>query len=159
MSTILENIEYKFILITLHDNDFYMALDKLGGILVHSFGDKIVSDKFDKGIFLSELPVSLVSIEQIVRRGESYSSLALSSYFRERLKVLFTKEDILNYFISYGMSGVFEESPYINPIFQDNEYFKDVVNKSANAEVLLIKFAYDTQSKLYIEDGSQWTIV
>ena len=52
--------EYKFMLITLHDNNFYGDLSKLGGILIHPFGYKIVSDKFDKGIFLSELHASLV---------------------------------------------------------------------------------------------------
>lgn len=144
-----ENLVYKYFLITIRDNDFYLSLSTLGDIFVRTLGYEFTSDRFDFEKFKTSLPDLVCSIFSICQNE-------YSDYVRKHLKICYTPEEINEFIKNYGM-GIYED--YVNPLFKNNPMFADVVHCDCNAEALIIKLVYNKENNVYIEEKSDWLIV
>ena len=144
-----ENLVYKYFLITIRDNDFYLSLSTLGDIFVRTLGYEFTSDRFDFEKFKTSLPDLVCSIFSICQNEHS-------DYVRKHLKICYTPEEINEFIKNYGM-GVYED--YENPLFKDDPMFADVVHCDCNAEALIIKLVYDKINNEYIEEKSDWLVI
>lgn len=144
-----KNLVYKYFLITIRDNDFYLSLSTLGDIFVRTLGYEFTSDRFDFEKFKTSLPDLVCSIFSICQNE-------YSDYVRKHLKICYTPEEINEFIKNYGM-GIYED--YVNPLFKNNPMFADVVHCDCNAEALIIKLVYDKINNEYIEEKSDWLVV
>lgn len=144
-----ENLVYKYFLITIRDNDFYMSLSTLGDIFVRTLGYEFTSDRFDFEKFKASLPDLVCSIFSICQNEHS-------DYVRKHLKICYTPEEINEFIKNYGM-GIYED--YENRLFKDDPMFADVVHCDCNAEALIIKLVYNKENDEYIEEKSDWLVV
>lgn len=144
-----ENLVYKYFLITIRDNDFYLSLSILGDIFVRTLGYEFTSDRFDFEKFKTSLPDLVCSIFSICQNEHS-------DYVRKHLKICYTPEEINEFIKKYGM-GVYED--YENPLFKDDPMFEDVVHCDCNAEALIIKLVYNKENNVYIEEKSNWLVI
>ena len=144
-----ENLVYKYFLITIRDNDFYMSLSTLGDIFVRTLGYEFTSDRFDFEKFKTSLPDLVCSIFSICQNEHS-------DYVRKHLKICYTPEEINEFIKNYGM-GIYED--YENPLFKNDPMFADVVHCDCNAEALIIKLVYDKINNEYIEEKSDWLVI
>lgn len=144
-----ENLVYKYFLITIRDNDFYLSLSTLGDIFVRTLGYEFTSDRFDFEKFKTSLPDLVCSIFSICQNE-------YSDYVRKHLKICYIPEEINEFIKNYGM-GIYED--YVNPLFKNNPMFADVVHCDCNAEALIIKLVYNKENNVYIEEKSDWLIV
>ena len=142
-----KNLAYKYFLITIRDNDFYMSLSTLGDIFVRTLGYEFTSDRFDK--FKASLPDLVCSIFSICQNGHS-------DYVRKHLKICYTPEEIKDFIQKYGMCAC---EDYENSLFKDDPVFADVVHCDCDAESLIIKLAYNNKNKEYIEEKSDWLVI
>lgn len=144
-----ENINYKYFLITIRDNDYYMSLSKLGDIFVRVLGYEYTSDRFNFEnfkIFLPDLVCTIFSICQD----------AHSDYVRKHLKICYIPEEINEFIEKYGMRV---NENYENPLFKNDPQFKDVIHCDCNAESLIIKLAFSKENNDYIEEKSDWLVI
>lgn len=144
-----ENLSYKYFLITIRDNDYYMSLSKLGDIFVSVLGYEYTSDRFNFEnfkIFLPDLVCTIFSICQD----------AHSDYVRKHLKICYTPEEINDFIKKYGMG---ENEKYENRLFKNDPQFKDVIHCDCDAESLIIKLAYNKENNDYIEEKSDWLVI
>lgn len=149
-----ENIGYRYLLVTIGDNDFFHTLDGLGEILVKTFGEDICDPKFDFEKLVKVIPSLFSSFSQIVQ----YSGLDLE-YVKKHIKIFYTDESIIDFINKYGMDfNSAEYGCFENEILKDNPNFKDILHLSGNAEVLIVKFAYNKTNNSYIESLSDWSI-
>ena len=144
-----KNLVYKYFLITIRDNDFYMSLSTLGDIFVRTLGYEFTSDRFDFEKFKTSLPDLVCSILSICQSGHS-------DYVWKHLKICYTPEEIKDFIQKYGM-GVYED--YENPLFKDDPAFADVVHCDCDAESLIIKLTYNKENNEYIEEKSDWLVI
>lgn len=144
-----KNLVYKYFLITIRDNDFYISLSTLGDIFVKTLGYEFTSDRFEFENFKTSLPDLVCSIFSICQNEHS-------DYIRKHLKICYTPEEINEFIKKYGMN-VCED--YENRLFKDDPMFTDVVHCDCNAEALIIKLVYNKENNEYIEEKSDWLIV
>lgn len=144
-----KNLSYKYLLITIRDNDFYWSLSTLGDIFVRTLGREFTSDRFDFEKFKTSLPDLVCSVFSICQNGHS-------DYVREHLKICYTPEEIKDFIQKYGM-GAYED--YENQLFKNNPAFADVIHCDCNAESLIIKLAYNKENNDYIEEKSDWIVI
>lgn len=144
-----KNLVYKYFLITIRDNDFYMSLSTLGDIFVRILGYEFTSDRFDFEKFKTSLPDLVCSIFSICQNEHS-------DYVRKHLKICYTPEEIKDFIQKYGM-GVNKD--YENPLFKNDPMFADVVHCDCDAEALIIKLAYNKENNEYIEEKSDWLVI
>ncbi len=144
-----ENIDYKYFLITIGDNDFYASLSTLGGIFVRTLGYEFTSDRFDFEKFKTRLPDLIYSIFSICQDAHI-------DYVKKYLQIFYTPEEINDFINKYGMSSF---GDYENPLFKDDPRFAESLYCYCNAESLVIKLAYNKENNEYIEDGSEWFVI
>lgn len=144
-----KNLDYKYFLITIRDNDFNLSLSTLGDIFVRTLGYEFTSDRFDFEKFKTSLPDLVCAIFSICQNEHS-------DYVRKHLKICYTKEEINEFIKNYGM-GVYED--YENPLFKNDPAFADVVHCDCNAESLIIKLVFDKENNKYIEEKSDWLVI
>ena len=144
-----ENISYKYFLITIRDNDYYMSLSTLGDIFVKVLGYDFTSSMFDFERFKIFLPNLICTIFSICQNEHS-------DYVRKHLKICYTPEEINDFIKDYGME--FNEN-YENPLFKNDPQFRDVIHCDCNAESLIIKLVYDKENNDYIEEKSDWIVI
>lgn len=149
-----ESIGYHYLLVTVGNNDFFRTLDCLGETLVKIFGDELCDHKFDFERLVKVIPSLFSSFSQI----QQCSGIDLN-YVKKYIKIFYTDESIIDFINKYGMDfsdekyGCFE-----NEILKDNSNFKGIIHLSCNAEVLIVKFAYNKTNNSYIESMSDWSI-
>ena len=144
-----ENRDYKYFLITIRDNDFYISLSTLGDIFVRTLGYEFTSDKFDFEKFKTRLPDLVSSIFSICQDVHI-------DYVKKYLQILYTPEEINDFINKYGMSS---REDYENPLFKDDPRFAESLHGYCNAESLVIKLAYNKENNEYIEEGSEWLVI
>ena len=144
-----ENIDYKYFLITIRDNDFYDSLSILGDLFVMTLGYKFTSDRFDFDKFKTRLPDLVCSIFSICQD-------APIDYVKKYLQIFYTPEEINDFINKYGMSSF---GDYENPLFKDDPRFAESLHCCCNAESLVIKLAYNKENNEYIEEGSEWIVI
>ena len=64
-----ENIGYRYLLVTIGDNDFFHTLDCLGETLVKTFGDELCDPKFDFERLVKVIPSLFSSFSQLVQHS------------------------------------------------------------------------------------------
>lgn len=144
-----KNLAYKYFLITIRDNDFYMSLSTLGDIFVRTLGYEFTSDRFDFEKFKTSLPDLVCSIFSICQNEHS-------DYVRKHLKICYTPEEINDFIQKYGMCAC---EDYENSLFKNDPVFADVVHCDCDAEALIIKLAYNNENNEYIEEKSDWLVI
>lgn len=144
-----ENIDYKYFLITIGDNDFYDSLSILGDLFVMTLGYKFTSDKFDFEKFKTKLPDLICSIFSICQDAHI-------DYVKKYLQIFYTPEEINDFINKYGMSSF---GDYKNPLFKDDPRFAESLHCYCNAESLVIKLAYNKENNEYIEGWSEWVVI
>ena len=142
-----ENIGYRYLLVTIGDNDFFHTLNCLGETLVETFGDELCDPKFDFERLVKVIPSLFSSFSQIIQ----HSGLDLE-YVKKHIKIFYTDESIIDFMNRYGMDfSSAEYGCFENEILKDNPNFKDIIHLSGNAEVLIIKFAYNKENNRVTE--------
>ena len=144
-----KNLTYKYLLITIRDNDFYHSLSTLGDIFVRTLGYEFTSDSFDFEKFKVSLPELVCSIFSMCQNEHS-------DYVRKNLKICYTPEEIRDFIKKYGMSAC---EDYENSLFKDDPAFADVVHCDCDSEALIIKLAYNKENNEYIEEKSDWLVI
>lgn len=144
-----KNLSYKYLLITIRDNDFYYSLSTLGDIFVRTLGYEFTSDRFDFEKFKVTLPELVCSIFSICQNEHS-------EYVMENLKICYTPEEIKDFIQKYGMSVC---KDYENSLFKDDPAFVDIVHCDCDSEALIIKLAYNKKNNEYIEEKSDWLVI
>lgn len=144
-----ENLSYKYFLITIRDNDYYMSLSTLGDIFVKTLGYEFASNRFDFENFKRSLPDLVCSIFSICQTEHS-------DYVRKYLKICYTPEEINDFIKKYGME---DDENYENSLFKNDPLFADVIHYYCNAESLIIKLAYNKENNDYIEEKSDWIVI
>lgn len=146
-----ENLSYKYFLITIRDNDYYMSLSTLGDIFVKVLGYEYTSDRFNFENFKISLPDLVCTIFSICQDGHS-------DYVRKYLKICYTPEEINDFIKKYGME---DNKNYENRLFKNDPQFKDVIHCDCNAESLIIKLAFSEENNEYeyIKEKSDWIVI
>lgn len=144
-----ENLSYKYFLITIRDNDYYMSLSTLGDIFVKVLGYEFTSSRFNFENFKTSLPDLVCTIFSICQDGHS-------DYVRKHLKICYTPEEINDFIKNYGMK---DNENYENQLFKNDPQFKDVIHCDCNAESLIIKLAFSNENNDYIEEKSDWLVI
>lgn len=146
-----ENLSYKYFLITIRDNDYYMSLSTLGDIFVKVLGYEFTSFRFNFENFKISLQDLVCTIFSICQDG-------YSDYVRKHLKICYTPEEINDFIKNYGMK---DNENYENRLFKNDPQFKDVIHCDCNAESLIIKLAFSKENNEYeyIEEKSDWIVI
>lgn len=146
-----EKLSYKYFLITIRDNDYYMSLSTLGDIFVKVLGYEFTSSRFNFENFKISLPDLVCTIFSICQDG-------YSDYVRKHLKIYYTPKEINEFIKNYGMK---DNENYENRLFKNDPKFKDVIHCDCNAESLIIKLAFSEENNEYeyIEEKSDWIVI
>ena len=144
-----ENINYKYFLITIRDNDYYMSLSTLGDIFVKVLGYEFTYSRFNFENFKISLPDLVCAIFSICQDAHQ-------EYIRKHLKICYTPEEINEFIKTYGMEI---NENYENQLFKNDPQFKDVIHCDCDAESLIIKLAYNKENNEYIEEKSDWLVI
>lgn len=146
-----ENIEHRYFLVSIRDNDFYVSLSTLGNIFVRVFGYEFTDSGFNFEKFKTKLPDLICTIFSICQDEHS-------DYVKKHLKICYTPKEINEFIKTYGM-GCYDD--YENPLFKDDPEFAESLHCDCNAEALIIKLAYDKTNNEYeyIEEQSEWLVI
>ena len=139
---------YRYLFITLHDNDFYTILESLGSLIVESLFDNLLNCVKDKDTLQKAI---LHLFYGLAIMGKTNLTL---DYISNHLKVLNDPLEIKEMLEQYGMVDVY---PYENPLLSDCEQLSCVSNRYFNSEALLIKLAYD-HTGAYNRECSDWLV-
>ena len=167
-----EQVNYHYILVTVHDNDYFKTMECLGELLVHGMGEYISDHKFDVGRLKESIPNLFWDISSLcqARRNvvvscphpeqkELISNLCQAHRFNPKdVVVLCTEDEIIDYMDTHGM-GDKPRSEFVNQILKDDPKFKDIVHLDGDYEVLIVRLACDKSDGSYVESLSDWAVV
>lgn len=142
-------VNYHYILVTVHDNDYFKTMDCLGELLVHGMGEYISDHKFDADRLKESIPNLFSDI----------SNLCQAHRFNSKdVVVLCTDDEIIDYMDTYGMVDK-TRSEFVNQILKDDPKFKDIVHLDGDSEVLIVRLACDKSDGSYVESLSDFAVV
>ena len=128
----------KYLLINLHDNDFYMSMCLLAETLINLFDIGLLNlSEQDK---IAEFIKKQMATYTYLNSGQSYAHYL--KYFSNKITILFDIDDIVNHIERYNMDSNLEISGLYNSEKRSNNptLWLEKIQLNLNSECILIQF-------------------
>lgn len=135
----------KYLLINLHDNDFYMSMCLLAETLINLFDIGLLNlSEQDK---IAEFVKKQMATYTYLKSGQSYAHYL--KYFSNKITILFDIDDIVGHIERYNMDSNLEISGLYNSEKRSNNptLWLKSLQLNLNSECILIQFIEGSDKK------------